>query len=140
MVNTKKPFIYTQAHKMLGALPSSSSTNTIPNNGVTQITAASTYNLQGPSVGSLVTIYAASTVAQGGIKILSSSSVVGASGQVAFNSAGGTQALNLITNTTLNNQDIAVTLIGESATQWRVMNCWPARSLASTLEGVIITT
>ena len=140
MTNTKQPFIYGLQHKMIGALPSSSSTNTIPNSGVTQITAASTYNLQGPRVGSLVTIYCASTVAQGGVKILSSSSVVGASGQVAFNSAGGTQALNLITNTTLNNQDIAVTLLGESSTQWRIINCWPTRSLASTLEGVIVTT
>ena len=140
MTNTKKPFIYTQAHKMFGALPSSSSTNTIPNKGVSQITAASTYNLAGPNVGSLVTIYCASTVAQGGVKILSSSSVVGASGQVAFNSAGGTQALFLVTNTTLTNQDISVTLIGESATQWRVISAWPAATAASTLEGVLITT
>jgi hypothetical protein len=140
MPNSRKPFIYTQEHKMLGTLPSSSSTNTIPNNGVTQIHLASTYNLQGPRVGSLVTIYCASTVAQGGVKILSTSSTPGSTGQVAFNSAGGTQALNLVTNTTLNNQDISVTLIGESATQWRVLNAWPGRATATTLEGVIITT
>ena len=118
----KKPYIYTQEHRLLG--PASSSVAVIPNNGITQITAASTYTLAGPRVGSLVTIYAASTVAQGGIKIVSTSS----SGQVAFNSAGGTQALNLITNTTLNNQDLSVTLFGEATTQWRIMSCWPQRA------------
>ena len=73
-----------------------------------------------------MTIYCASTVAQGGVKILCTSTVPGSTGQVAFNSAGGTQALSLITNATLTNQDISVTLIGESATQWRVMSAWPA--------------
>ena len=84
----------------------------------------------------MVTIYAASTVAQGGIKIVSTSS----SGQVAFNSAGGTQALNLITNTTLSNQDISVTLVGEATTQYRVVGFWPALAGGSTLQGVLITT
>jgi hypothetical protein len=140
MPNFRKPYIYTLEHRMNGTLASSSSTNTIPNNGITQINAASTYNLQGPRVGSLVTIYCASTVAQGGVKILSSSSVAGASGQVAFNSAGGTQALFLVTNTTLNNQDIGVTLVGESSTQWRIINAWPGRAASTTLEGVIVTT
>jgi hypothetical protein len=130
----KKPYIYTQEHRMNGA--TSSSTAVIPNNGINQITAASTYTLAGPRIGSMVTIYAASTVAQGGIKIVSTSS----SGQAAFNSAGGTQALNLITNTTLNNQDICVTLFGEATTQWRVMSVWPQRAASSTLEGVFVTT
>ena len=89
-INNKQPFVYTQASKMLGTLASSSSTNTIPNQGVIQITAPSTYNLAGPNVGSLVTIYCASSVAQGAAKILSVSTINGSSGQVAFNSAGGT--------------------------------------------------
>ena len=59
---------------------------------------------------------------------------------MAFNSAGGTQALSLITNTTLTNQDISVTLIGEFATQWRVMSAWPAANAASTLQGILIST
>jgi hypothetical protein len=130
----KRPYIYTLEHRLLG--PASSSVAVIPNNGVTQITAASTYTLAGPRIGSMVTIYAASTVAQGGIKIVSTSS----NGQVAFNSAGGTQALNLITNTTLTNQDISVTLLGEATTQWRVMSFWPALAGGSTLQGVLITT
>jgi hypothetical protein len=141
MVNTKQPFIYTQEHKMRGALPSSSSSNTIPNNGVHQVTAPSTYNLAGPRVGSLVTIYCASTVAQSAAKILSVSTVTGSTGQVSFNSAGGTaQALFLVTNSTLTNSDVCVTLIGENSTQWRVMSAWPGRSASSTLEGVLITT
>ena len=130
----KRPYIYTQEHRLNG--PCSSSVALIPNNGITQITAASTYTLSAPRPGSLVTIYAASTVAQSGIKIVSTSS----SGQVAFNSAGGTQALNLNTNTTASNQDISVTLVGEATTQWRILSFWPALATASTIQGVLVTT
>ena len=107
-----------------------------------QITAPSTYNLAGPNVGSLVTIYCASSVAQSAAKILSVSTIPGSTGQVAFNSAGGTaQSLFLVTNSTQFNSDICVTLIGEFGNAMEnyvglAANLRPRRTLA----GVLITT
>jgi hypothetical protein len=135
MPNTKQPFVYSLKHKMLGTV--ASSTVTIPNHGVTKITAAATYNLAGPEVGSLVTIYAVGVDAV----ITSVSTVVGSTGQVSFNGAGGTaQKLNLNYDSTVLN-DPLVTLLGESSTQWRVMNVVGAPvNWASSNAGVTITT
>ena len=130
MPNTKQPFVYSLKHKMLGTVASSAAV--IANNGVSKLTAASTYVLAGPDVGSLVTITAVGVDAT----IVSTSS----SGQVAFNSAAGTQKLNLCYNSSASNQDISVTLMGESSTQWRIVNAWPGISASATLEGVIVTT
>jgi hypothetical protein len=134
MPNTKQPFIYTQKHKHFGS--AASSTATIPNHGVTKITAAATYALAGPEVGSLVTLTAVGVDAT----IVSVSTVTGSTGQVSFNAAGGTQKLNLCYNSTVSNQDISVTLLGEGSTQWRIVNAWPGLASASTLEGVLVTT
>jgi hypothetical protein len=140
-ITTKKPFIYTQEHKYHGELASSSSTNTIPANGVTKLHLASTYNLAGPSVGSLVTMYCTAAAGAALCKILCVSTVAGSTGQVSFNSAGGTaQALFLCNNSTQFNSDVSVTMIGESATQWRIISAWPQISTASTLAGILVTT
>jgi hypothetical protein len=133
MATFKQPFTYNRNHRYLGVPASSAAT--IPNNGVTKITAAATYTLAGPEVGSMVTIYAVGVDAS----LASVSTVVGSTGQVAFNAAGGTQKLNFAYNSTVNNQDISVTLIGESATQWRIVSAWPGLG-ATTLEGVNVTT
>ena len=125
MTNTKKPFIYTQASKMFGALASSSSTNTIPNQGVTQITAASTYNLAGPNVGSLVTIYCASTVAQGASRSSASALSPALRGRWRSIVLVETQSPYPGHQHHADQPDICVTLIGESTTQWRVMSAWP---------------
>jgi hypothetical protein len=98
MPNTRQPFVYTMKHKMLGT--AASSTVTIPNNGVTKLTAATTYALAGPEVGSLVTI-----IAVGADAVIScASTVVGSTGQVAFNNAGGTQRLALNYDSTSGNE------------------------------------
>ena len=49
--NTKQPFIYTQAHKMLGDQPTGNTT--ISNVGVTKLVVATTYTLQNPYVGAM---------------------------------------------------------------------------------------
>jgi hypothetical protein len=133
MPNTKQPFVYTLKHKMLGTPASSAAA--IPNNGVTKITAASTYTLAGPEVGSLVTIYAVGVDAT----IVSVSTVTGSSGQVAFNGMGGTQKLNLLYDSTVGN-DPLVTLLGEATTQWRVLNAVNAGAFATSNAGISITT
>jgi hypothetical protein len=130
MPNTKQPFVYSMKHKMLGTV--ASSTATIPNNGVTKLTAASTYALAGPEVGSLVTIYAVGVDAV----ISCASTVAGSTGLVAFNNAGGTQRLTLNYDSTSGN-DASVTLLGESSTQWRIIAAWPS---VSSNAGVAVTT
>jgi hypothetical protein len=133
MPNTKQPFVYTLKHKMLGTV--ASSTAVIPNNGVTKLTAASTYTLAGPEVGSLVTIYSVGA----DVTIVSVSTVTGSSGQVAFNGMGGTQKLNLLYDSTVGN-DPLVTLLGEATTQWRVLNAVNAAAFATSNAGISITT
>ena len=117
-------------HKLMGTV--ASSTVTIPNNGVTKITAAATYALAAPEVGSLVTIY---TVGADAV-VTCTSTVVGSTGQVAFNNAGGTQRLTLNFDSTVG-ADASVTLLGESSTQWRIINAWPP---VSSNAGVAVTT
>jgi hypothetical protein len=132
----KKTFIYSGEHKYYGELASSSSTNVIPNNGVTRITAASSYVLQGPYPGALVTIYATSVDAV----INSVSTTAGSTGQVSFDDNGGTQKLNLLYDSTVKNTPM-VTLLGESATQWRIMSVVPpAVNMVSSNAGVSVTT
>jgi hypothetical protein len=104
----------------------------IPNYGATKITAAATYALAGPEVGSLVTIYAVGVDAV----ITCVSTVVGSTGQVAFNNAGGTQKLTLNYDSTVA-LDASVTLLGESSTQWRIISAWPP---VSSNAGVAVTT
>ena len=93
MVNTRKPFIYSLEHKLHGT-PQTTAT-VLVNNGVHQLTGASTWILAQPRVGSLVTIYAAATMSTANITIVSTST----GGQVAFNSLGGTQKLVLSPST-----------------------------------------
>jgi hypothetical protein len=135
MPNTKQPFVYTLKHKMLGTPASSAAT--LPNHGVTKITAASTYTLAGPEVGSLVTLYSVGVDAT----IVSVSTVVGSTGQVSFDGAGGTaQKLNLLYDSTVANTP-CVTMIGESATQWRIISVVGAPvNWVSSNAGVSVTT
>lgn len=135
MPTFKKPFIYTLKHKYHGTLTSSSSgastAPAIPNHGIHRITKASTYVLQGPDVGSLVTIYATSVDA-------SITSATSSGGQCAFNDLGGTQVLNLLYDSTVGNSPM-VTLLGESSTQWRIMSCMNG-TLATSNAGISIST
>ena len=134
MVNTRKRFIYTLEHKLHGT-PQTTAT-VLVNNGVHQLTGASTWVLAQPRVGSLVTIYAAATMSTANITIVSTSS----SGQVAFNSLGGTQKLVLTPTTAGVGEDMSVTLLGEATTQWRIISAWPKLSADSTTNGVKVTT
>ena len=134
MPNFKKPFIYTLEHKMNGT-PQTTAT-VLANNGVHQLTGASTWVLAGPRVGSLVTIYAAASMSTANITIVSTSS----SGQVAFNSLAGTQKLILSPTTAAVGEDMSVTLIGEATTQWRIVSAWPKIAADSTTNGVRVTT
>ena len=60
-------------------------------------------------------------------------------GQVAFNGAGGTQVLNLLyDSTTLN--DPCVHLLGEAATQWRIMGFGANGAMATSNAGISVTT
>ena len=134
MPNFKKPFIYSLEHKMNGT-PQTTAT-VLANNGVHQLTGASTWVLAGPRVGSLVTIYAAASMSTANITIVSTSS----SGQVAFNSLAGTQKLILSPTTAAVGEDMSVTLVGEATTQWRIVSAWPKIAADSTTNGVRVTT
>jgi hypothetical protein len=134
MPNNRKPFIYTLEHKMNGT-PQTTAT-VLVNNGVHQITGASTYILAQPRVGSLVTIYCPSTMSTANVTIVSTST----GGQVAFNSLGGTQKLVLSPTTAAAGEDMSVTLLGESSTQWRIVGAWPKLAADSTTNGVRVTT
>jgi hypothetical protein len=101
-----------------------------------QLTGASTWILPQPRVGNLVTIYAAATMSTANITIVSTST----GGQVAFNSLGGTQKLVLTPTTVGGGEDMSVTLLGESSTQWRIVSAWPKLSADSTTNGVKVTT
>jgi hypothetical protein len=83
-----------------------------------------------------VTIYAAASMSTANITIVSTST----GGQVAFNSLAGTQKLVLSPTTAGVGEDMSVTLIGESATQWRIVNAWPRVAADSTSNGVRVTT
>ena len=141
MTNTKKPFVYT-----LGAQDDWHTAVVIvhehyPNKGVSPGHGCLDVQSRRPQRGPLVTIYCASTVAQGGVKILSVSTVVGARGRLRSTSAGGTRSLFLVTNTTLtqsgHSRDAAWRshrLSGASSARGR-------RSAATRrLNGVIVTT
>jgi hypothetical protein len=134
MVNTRKPFIYSLEHKLHGT-PQTTAT-VLVNNGVHQLTGASTWILAQPRVGSLVTIYAAATMSTANITIVSTST----GGQVAFNSGGGTQKLVLSPTTAGAGEDMSVTLLGEASTQWRIVSAWPKIAPDSTTNGVRVTT
>jgi hypothetical protein len=134
MVNTRKPFIYSLEHKLHGT-PQTTAT-VLVNNGAHQLTGASTWILAGPRVGSLVTIYCPSTMSTANVTIISTSS----SGQVAFNSLGGTQKLILSPTTAAVGEDMSVTLLGEATTQWRIVGAWPKIAPDSTTNGVRVTT
>ena len=105
------------------------------NNGIHQLTSATTWTLAQPRVGSLVTLYAAVSQSTANITIVSTST----GGQVAFNSLGGTQKLVLSPSTVGGGEDPCVTLLGESATQWRIVNAWPKIAPDSTTNGVRVT-
>jgi hypothetical protein len=62
------------------------------------------------------------------------------SGQVAFNSLGGTQKLFLQPTTAAVGEDASVTLFGEATTQWRIVSAWPKIAADSTTNGVRVTT
>ena len=125
-----KPFVYTLKHTMLG---DQSSADTIPNHGVTKLTALSTYTLDAPVEGAVKTIYRAASLS-------TAPSVVLAGSGRSFNSLGGTQTLTMYPTTVGAGQDLSVTLIGESSTQWRILSVWPAIAADSTSNGVIFST
>jgi hypothetical protein len=83
-------------------------------------------------VGSLVTIYAVGVDAS----VISKTST---GGQVAFSSNGGTQVLNLLYDSTVLNNP-CVTLLGESATQWRIMSFGNNGAMATSNAGISVTT
>jgi hypothetical protein len=133
MPNTLKRYPYRGDNKMYGTLASSSSSVQIPNSGFHRIRLASTYTLQGPVEGSLVTLYATSVDAS----VVSKTST---GGQVAFDDNGGTQVLNLLYDSTVKNCP-CVTLLGESSTQWRIIGAVaPPVNLVSSNAGVTVTT
>ena len=124
MPNTRMPFIYTQKHKHLGS--AASSTATIPNNGVTKLTAAATYTLAGPEVGSLVTIYAVGADHGATERIGHDGRTHGAvvspgPREVEKRADGGG----------------TVTLLGEASTRWVIISAWPP---TSSNAGVAVTT
>jgi hypothetical protein len=132
-ITTKKPFIYTKESKFHGEPVSSSSVSQLARNGIHKLVAASTYTLQGPEVGSLVTIYSVGVDAS----VISKTST---GGQVAFAATGGTQVLNLLYDSTVINTP-CVTLLGEAATQWRIINVVaPPVNWASSNAAVTVTT
>jgi hypothetical protein len=99
---------------------------------VHKLVAAATYYLAPPQPGSLVTIYSVGVDAS----VICRTST---GGTVAFNSIGGTtQAINLLYDSTVLN-DPMVTLIGESATQWRIMSFVNGASLATSNAGISLT-
>jgi hypothetical protein len=130
MPNTKQPFVYTLKHKMLG---DQSTVTTITNNGVSRITANTTYTLAAPEVGCVKTIYRSASAT-------TANTLIAASSGVSFDSNGGTQVLSLQPTTVGGGPDISVTLIGESSTQWRILSAYPALSTSSTSFGVRVTT
>ena len=85
----------------------SSTTAVIPNNRVNQLVGDSTFILAGPRIGSMVTLYRAATNTTANLVIISTSS----SGQVSFNSLGGTQKLILCPTTAAAGEDISVTML-----------------------------
>jgi hypothetical protein len=131
-ITTKKPFIFTQEQRFYGEPASSSSVDQLPAAGVHKLVLASTYTLAGPSVGSLVTIYAVGVDAS----LVSKTST---GGQVAFNGAGGTQKLNLLYDSTVLN-DPCVTFLGEAATQWRIIGFGANGAMATSNAGISVTT
>jgi hypothetical protein len=136
MPNIRKPFIYTQEHKLHGT-PQTTAT-VLVNNGIHQLASATatTFVLAGPRVGSLVTLYCPSTNSTANCTVVSTSS----SGQVSFNSLGGTQKLFLQPTTAAAGEDPSVTLLGEATTQWRIISVWPKLAADSTTNGVRVTT
>jgi hypothetical protein len=136
-ITTRKPFVYTQECRYHGEPPSSAAgSSTAPalvNSGVHKLVLASTYVLQRPDVGSLVTIYSVGVDAS----VISKTST---GGSVSFNGAGGTtQALNLLYDSTVLN-DPCVTLMGESATQWRIIGFGANGAMATSNAGISVTT
>jgi hypothetical protein len=131
-ITTKKPFIYTMAHKYNGEPNSSSSSAQLAPNGVHKLVTASTYTLAGPSVGSLVTLYSVGVDAS----VVSKTS---SGGQVAFAETGGTQVLNLLYDSTVANTP-TVTLLGESSTQWRIISFVNHATMATSNAGISVTT
>jgi hypothetical protein len=131
-VNYKAPFIYNQDYRMFGDQPSGNTT--ISNMGVTKLVSATTYTLQGPAyIGQTKTIYRAGSLSTAATNIASVSVVTSATGQVSFNSDGGTQVLAMRPTTAGTACDVAVTLIGEAATQWRIINAVPSISFNATM-------
>jgi hypothetical protein len=135
-ITTKKPFLYTQEARFHGepatSAAGSSTAPVLANCGVHKLVLASTYYLAPPAVGSLVTIY---SVAADASVICKTST----GGTVSFNNAGGTQVLNLLYDSTALN-DPMVTLLGESATQWRIMGVAGNAVLATSNAGISIST
>jgi hypothetical protein len=134
-ITTKKSFIYTQESRYHGepaSAPGASTAPVLANNGVHKLVLASTYYLAPPQPGSLVTVYSVGVDAS----LICKTST---GGTVAFGNTGGTQVLNLLyDSTTLN--DPMVTLIGESATQWRIMSFVNGAALATSNAGLSLTT
>jgi hypothetical protein len=135
-ITTKKPFVFTQEYRYHGEPASSaggsSTAPVLANNGVHNLVAASTYFLQGPAVGSMVTIFASGVDA-------SVKSVTSTGGQVCFSGNGGTQVLNLLYDSTVLNVPSA-TLIGRDTTSWVIIGFGNNGAMATSNAGISVTT
>jgi hypothetical protein len=127
----KQPFVYTLLHKYEG--DQLSGNTTITNVGITKLTSQTTYTLAAPDAGALKTIYRAQSMSTVNTQIAAGSGI-------SFNGAGGTQTLNLQPSTAAGVEDVSVTLLGESSTQWRVIAAWPGNTTVATAIGVRIST
>jgi hypothetical protein len=90
------------------------------------------YFLQGPAVGSLVTIYSVGVDA-------SVKSVTSTGGQVAFSGNGGTQVLNLLYDSTVLNVP-CVTLLGQDSTTWVITSFGNNGAMATSNAGISVST
>lgn len=114
----KKPFIFTGEAKFWGeplsSAPGSSTAPALAPNGVHKLVAASTYVMGPPTPGAMVILYSVGVDAA----VISRTST---GGTCAFNDMGTTiQRLNLMYDSTIGGSPAAM-LIGESATQWRIV-------------------
>jgi hypothetical protein len=133
----KKPFVFTQEARFYGEpLSSAAGSSTAPAlvpNGVHKLVAASTYVMGPPTPGAMVILYSVGVDAS----VISRTS---SGGTCAFNDMGTTiQRLNLLYDSTLGGSP-AVTVIGESATQWRIIGVSNVGAHATSNAGCSVST
>ncbi len=120
-----KPFVYTLETKMLGV---ASTTGSIPNHGVTELSAASTYSLDAPREGVTKMLFR-----KGGT---THAIVVDGGTGVSFNTAGGAQNLTFGGSTVAAIGDQYISLLGLGSTRWLITGNFPG----ATTAGVVVST